>query len=342
MVIFFSSCNDAGNNIILPVLKTMSVSEISQNNAKCSSSIVTSGTDPIIAKGICWSTFSLPTVKNDTTLDGSGSADFVNELKYLSAASTYYVRSYAKTATQTVYGKVVQLTTPPDIGTPNTILNPDLTYGTLTDVDGNVYSTIKIGNQTWMAENLRTTKYRNAELIPEVTDNAKWMNLSTGAQCVYNNLAEANNTKKFGRFYNYYAVSDVRNIAPQGWHVPTTNDWNVLINYLNSNLGVSLSVAQSLAAKTDWMESYTNTAIGCVDANTFTSVNNSSGFSALPSGLRREMGDFDYVSSYCAFWCNEQNNTQTAFFKSLNYYDTKVGSNTYLKQYGLSVRCIKD
>ena len=90
---------------------------------------------------------------------------------------------------------------------------------TVKDIDGNVYHTVTIGTQIWMVENLKTTKYRNGDGIPNVTDNTQWGNLTTWAYCNYNN--DAANGTKYGKLYNWYAVNDSRNIAPTGWHVPT-------------------------------------------------------------------------------------------------------------------------
>src|SRR5665647_3709784 len=107
--------------------------------------------------------------------------------------------------------------------------DPDQTSGTVTDIDGNVYHTVTIGTQVWMVENLKTTKYRNGDPIPNVTDNIAWGALTTGAYCNYNN--DTNNSITYGRLYNWYAANN-RNIAPSGWHVPTVAEWTILITYV--------------------------------------------------------------------------------------------------------------
>lgn len=160
------------------------------------------------------------------------------------------------------------------------IFNPGLTYGTMTDQDGNSYKTIVIGTQTWMAENLRTTKYRNGDPIPNVTGPRAWMDLSSGAYCNYNN-----NTAYppiYGRLYNEYAARDSRNIAPAGWHLPTFQDWRVLITFLDpvavfypdgssSSLIVGLKLKE--AGSAHW-------PVGTTPAT------NASGFTAVPGGER--------------------------------------------------------
>jgi uncharacterized protein (TIGR02145 family) len=115
------------------------------------------------------------------------------------------------------------------------IIADDSNYekGTVTDIDGNIYITVKIGNQWWMAENLKVTHYQNSDVIPEVTDNTQWGGLFSGAWCSYNN--EESNVAVYGRWYNWYAVSDGSNIAPAGWHVPSDEEWQTLVDYLGGD-----------------------------------------------------------------------------------------------------------
>ena len=129
--------------------------------------------------------------------------------------------------------------------------------GTITDFDGNGYQAVKIGNQVWTVENLRTTKYNDGTAIPYVTDSAAWVNLTTPGYCYFNNMVNADSIRKFGALYNWYAV-DTKKLAPAGWHVPTDAEWDTLENYLIANgynwdgTTDSNKIAKSLAAKTDW------------------------------------------------------------------------------------------
>lgn len=343
VLFLLTSCNPAVEmSLQMPVVTTVSIINVTSTTATCESSINYKGSDLIIARGVCWSTKPEPTIKNDTTLNGYGLGSFTSSVINLTAGSTYYVRSYATTANGTWYSNVLQVTTVVDVSLPDPILNPNLTYSTVTDIEGNVYHTITIGSQTWMAENLRVTKYRNGEAIQNETDNTKWKALKTGAYCNYNNNTEPNSNAKFGRLYNFFAVTDKRNLAPTGWHIATVAEWKTLENYLATNLGLSNSIAQALSTTIDWEESTTNGAIGCLDLNTYTSVNNSSGFSALPTGIRSDNGSFGYVKVFCAWWTTTQNIDATSWFRSLNYYGTTLSSNFYNIHYGLSVRCLKD
>ena len=152
---------------------------------------------------------------------------------------------------------------------PNNSNDPTLST-TVTDIDGNVYHTVKIGTQTWMVENLKTTKYKDGSVIPLVTDNSAWYNSLTPAYCWYNNDATSHKDT-YGALYNWYAVSTGK-LAPDGWHVPTNSEWTILENYVSANLGTSGSVVKALSVTTNWITSTSAGAIG----NDLTK-NNSSG-----------------------------------------------------------------
>jgi uncharacterized protein (TIGR02145 family) len=333
-----TACNSTVD--VSSVAITGQLSEVTTTSAKCSGSIQ-SGSN-VIDCGICMATYPDPTINGSVVSSFQNSGSFTCSITDLLPDMTYYVRAYATTSEDTEYGKVIQLTTPAEAGNTLSILNPDLTYGKVSDIDGNEYHTINIGTQTWMVENLSVTKFRNGEAIPTVTDNGKWEKLKTAAQCNYNNNAEANSIRKFGRLYNYFAVKDARNIAPEGWHVATAADWNKLTDYLKNNLGVSKSVAQALASKTDWVESQFPNSIGSLDPETFMPVNNTSGFAALPAGIRADYGLFTAVGVYGSWWVAGETNGNNAGFRSMNNYGSIVGQNNYNQRFGLSVRCIKD
>jgi hypothetical protein len=124
-------------------------------------------------------------------------------------------------------------------GKTTAVFNPNVTYGTMTDLDGNEYKTVTIGTQTWMAENLRTTKYNDGSNIPNVTNNNSWFILRTGAYSNYKNTTNADTIATFGRLYNWYTVNTGK-LAPQGWHVPTNSEWIILTTYLGG-IDVSMS-----------------------------------------------------------------------------------------------------
>lgn len=342
LVLFYilTSCNSTVD--VASIASTGELSEITTTSAKCSGSVLSRGSSAVVDCGICWATYPEPTINGNAVSSFQNSGSYTCSLTDLQPDMTYYVRAYAITSDDTEYGKVIQLTTPIETGNPLSILNPDLSYSKVTDMDGNEYHTINIGNQTWMVENLIVTKFRNGEAIPTVTDNGKWEKLKTPAQCTYNNNTETNSVRKFGRLYNYFAIKDTRNLAPTGWHVATTTDWEELKNFIENNKGVSRSIAQAVAAKTDWSESEFLNSIGALDPDTYMSINNTSGFAALPSGIRADYGLFTGVGVYSAWWVAGETNGNNIGFRSLNNYGTLIGQNQYNQTYGLSVRCIKD
>ena len=197
------------------------------------------------------------------------------------------------------------------------------------DIDGNIYQTIQIGNQEWMAENLKVTRYRNGDDIEYVTDNNQWSNLSTGAYCYYSN--SSSNGDIYGALYNWYAVEedDTRGLAPEGWRVPTDAEWQTLVDYLGGS-----SVAGGKMKET-----------GTAHWNSpNTGATNESGFTALPGGYRNFYnGSFDYLGNYGYFWSATEYSAYYAWSRILVYDSTEVYRNYYdYKQYGYSVRCIRD
>jgi uncharacterized protein (TIGR02145 family) len=213
-------------------------------------------------------------------------------------------------------------------GKTTAVFNSSVTYGTLTDQDGNIYKTVTIGKQTWMAENLRTTKYRDGTAILNVTDNKAWRNLTTGAYCNYNNTESADTIATYGRLYNWYAATDSRNIAPAGWHIPTDAEWTTLTTYLGGN-----SVAGGKMKETGTMH-WTSPNTGAT---------NESGFTCLPSGDNYD-GLFGNFSFSCEYWSSTQYDATDAWSNYLGFWlaDYLHGGNGSSVKYGLSVRLVMD
>jgi uncharacterized protein (TIGR02145 family) len=224
---------------------------------------------------------------------------------------------------------------------PTTYLNPNITYGSVTDIDGNKYATVIIGTQTWMAENLRVTHYTNGDAIPNITNNTNWSYITTGAQCTYYNTTSTDTITKYGRLYNFFAVTDSRNIAPVGWHIPTDAEWTKLTSYVDSHFGNSLNTAKALASTKGW---YSSSRTGDIGNNPV--LNNSTGFSAIPTGCRDDYdGHFNTSVSTSDWWTSSPGNFQTANFCFLS---TNLNTVSYIGRTdnprfnGLSVRCVKN
>ncbi|MCX6309152.1 MAG: fibrobacter succinogenes major paralogous domain-containing protein [Bacteroidia bacterium] len=285
------------------------------------------GGTTITASGVCWSTSATPTTANSKTTDGSASGSFTCSLTGLLSGTTYYVRAYATNSEGTAYGNEVSFTT-------------TTSSGSVTDMDGNVYTTVTIGTQTWMVENLKTTKYSDGTSIPLVSDGTAWAALSTPGYCYYNN--DAANKNIYGALYNWYAVNTGK-LAPTGWHVPTDAEWTILENYLIAN-GYNYDgttsgnkIAKALAASMLWNTSTTVGAIG----NDLTK-NNTSGFTALPGGYRYSNGTFYSIGNYGNWWSSTEYSTTSAWYRNLNCNYSNLNRSVSTKSYGFSVRCVRD
>jgi uncharacterized protein (TIGR02145 family) len=224
-----------------------------------------------------------------------------------------------------------------------TTYSPDMKISNtdqIKDVDQNIYKTVAIGNQLWMAENLKVTKYSDGSEIPYVNDPGLWILTSSGAQCSWFANDPATLTK-YGRLYNYYAVTDKRNLCPTGWHVPSDAEWNTLSTYLLTNGygygGSGTDIAKALAATSSWTNFENAGCIGNDQIN-----NNASGFSALPGGLRNLQGAFYSMGLVGAWYSTTSVNDSDAWFRILNYNNTEFGKYQNKKVVGASVRCLKD
>lgn len=309
-VIFLFSC-EKEDPTQLPEIFTLEVHEISDQSAATGGSIIDDGGGLISAKGVCWSVNPGPTINNNKTTDGIENGDFISFLTGLSPMTEYYVRAYATNSAGTSYGNERSFTT---------------TTTLVEDIDGNNYKTVRIGSQTWMAENLRSTKCNNGEVIPLIIDYKQWWSLETPAYCWYNNDKQKYGDP-YGALYNFYAVTGDCNICPAGWHVPSLEEWDELIQYLGGDgiaggkmktTGLSLWLAPNSGAS------------------------NSSGFSAVPAG-RRYWELFINLGAEASFWSTTINSDEFSYVKTLFYHEQTVNPMGKLaKQAGLSVRCIKD
>ncbi|MDD3051141.1 MAG: FISUMP domain-containing protein, partial [Candidatus Cloacimonetes bacterium] len=212
-------------------------------------------------------------------------------------------------------------------------------YGTVTDIDGNVYQTLIIGNQEWMVENLKVTRYRNGDQIPTGHTNSAWGGLSTGAYCVYNN--DPSNANTYGNLYNWYAVTDTRGLAPAGWRVPSDNDIK--------QLEMALGMTQSQADATDYRGTNQGSQLaGRADLWTNGALENdpqfgSSGFNFLSGGYRSSAsGGFYNMALNGYFWTSTEDYSYYAWHRKLYYDITQVHRYYSIKRDGLSVRCVRD
>ncbi len=196
----------------------------------------------------------------------------------------------------------------------------------ITDIDGNVYGIIQIGEQVWMSENLRATRYRNGEEIPYARTDTAWKNEEVGMRCAYDH--DEGNSKAYGQLYNWYAVDDERGLCPSGWHVPSDDEWN----NLERSLGLS-----SVDAK-QWGSRGVH---GSAMKSEAWDGTNESGFSALPAGLRVSSGDFFNLGDYGKWWSSSPNGGG-AISRGLYSGYSSVNRDDSDPRSGFSVRCVRD
>lgn len=201
---------------------------------------------------------------------------------------------------------------------------PTASANTVTDYDGNAYTTVTIGTQVWMVGNLKTTKYNDGTAIPLVTDNTTWGALTTAGYCWNNN--DATNKNPYGALYNWYAVNSGK-LCPKGWHVPTDVEWNTLITYLGGTTAAGGKLKET--GTTHWTSPNTG-------------ATNETGFTAVGAGYRDNTGSFGGVLNYFTFWSSTLFDTSNSYTGTMRYSDATLQFNPSPNKFGKSVRCIKD
>lgn len=283
----------------LPKVLTEKIAELG-NKIVIGGNITNTGGDVITECGVCWSTNPNPTINNNRTINYSGGQFSSNVIAPLHL-TTYYFRAYATNSVGISYGDEVSFTTPDN---------------RVYDIDGNTYHAITIGTQTWMVEDLKTTRYRNGEIIENVEDNFIWTSLTRSAI-----------STNSGYFYNWYAVNDSRKIAPEGWHIPSDAEWATLTTYL----GLA-SVAGGKLKSTNSQHWF----------NPNTGATNESGFSAIANGMRDNSCIAKLLGSSVYWWSSSEYGTVNAVYRSISNTSSSISDGSIAKQNGLTVRCIKD
>ena len=294
-----------------PILSTIAISNISQTTATSGGNITDDGGQAITERGICYSTNSNPTTASTKITAEGTTGKFTCNLTGLSLNTTYYLRAYAINSIGTAYGSEISF-------------KPQIT-----DYDGNVYTTVKIGTQVWMVENLKTTHYRNGDPIPNTTDNTQWSTATTGAMTWYSN-DKATYNATYGALYNWYAATDPRNICPPGFHVPTAAELTKLHDFLGGDWVAGGKLKE--AGTSHWLSPND-------------SGNNSSGFTGLPGGYRSALdGAFNSLGEDGCWWSSTENGAIYAWSRSLNYFNgyMPLGNGQDEKKEGLSLRLLKD
>ena len=329
----------------LPTVTTTTASNVAEATATCGGTVTTDGGANVIVRGVCYSTSPAPTTADNHTTDGSGTGSFTSSLTGLTAGTTYYVRAYATNSVGTAYGNEVSFTTTAIPTTQDG--QPCPNTPTLTDIDGNTYNTVQIGQQCWMKENLRTTHYANSSAIEQGSST------STTTPYWYYPNNDANNMSTYGLLYNWVAVmngasssnnnpSGVQGLCPSGWHLPSEVEWTQLTDYVSSqNLYMCNSdidyIAKAMASTIGWNSNSNTCAVG----NT-PDENNATGFSAMPAGGYFVNGINNSFGAYAYFWSTTEHNDTRAYRLRLTSAHAYVSHSDNEKVGGFSIRCLKD
>lgn len=317
-----------------PVLITKEITNTTTNSVLSGGTITNDGGSTITARGVCWNSTENPTISDNKTSDGLLSETFQSSISGLDPNKLYYLRSYATHNTGTSYGNEIIVKT---------------YSGTVTDIDGNRYFTTTIGNQTWMAENLKTTRYNNGDLIGTTTPATLDISAETTPRYQWAYAGNESNVSVYGRLYTWFAATDNRKVCPAGWHLASDAEWTTMEAYLNANgynfdgttsFSVYNKIGKSLSAAVSWRLIGIAGSIGNFD---FPAYRNKSGFTALPGGIRRIDGLFNSMNEVAYYWTGTEIDASFAYVRNLYYSNTNTNRIGNMKSdYAFSLRCIAD
>ncbi len=298
----------------VPDLTTTAVTSVGQTTASSGGNVTDDGGASVTARGVVWGTSPSPTVSLSTkTSDGTGKGSFTSAITGLSQGTKYYLRSYATNSAGTGYGSELSFTT----------------SETVTDINGNTYTTVTIGTQTWLSSNLKATKYNDNTAIPNQTVNATWGALTSAAYSDHGNNSA--NVATYGRLYNYYVVESAKNVCPTGWHVPSKAEWETLRNFVSVNSGKKLK--------------------GTGTWSPFDNGTNDFGFNAVGSSYRNgsqpaaeALGAFGTLKLSGELWAKTVDGAGDPYYFSITNNSDNTGINNTIpgKKWGFAIRCLKN
>ena len=330
---------------IAPTVTTSQVTNITVNSATSGGDVNDEGGASVTARGVVWSTSQNPTLENNlgSTSNDSGTGSFTSNLTGLTANTIYYVRAYATNDAVTGYGQQESFTT-----IESTAGNIQPGEG-VTDIEGNFYPSVIIGNQEWMAQNLHVKKYNNGNAIPTGLNDSDWSNTKDGAYSNYNN--DNNISGAYGNLYNWYAVDDARGLCPTGWRVPTDADWIELVDYviaqgfpneLNNPNGAGNALKSCRQVSSPLVGDCATSEHPRWNSHSTHYGKDEFGFSALPGGVRYDYGSFNWMGTDAVYWSSSEHDSTKAWFQDLAFHFGHVFRNNTSKNLGFSVRCVRD
>ncbi len=318
----------------IPTVVTGTTTNITSNTATWFGSVTADGGATVTARGVCWSTSQFPTILDSKTSNGNGLGSFTSYITDLSPNTTYYLRAYATNSLGTAYGNEMSFTT----------LFSHIEYGSFTDSrDRKVYKTVTIGEQEWMAENLAYLPAVSGPTTGSAIETHYYVYGYDGSDVA---AAKATiNYYTYGVLYNFEAANSA---CPDGWHLPSGEEWEQLITYLaNSGYNydgstgrpnTSNKIAKSLATNYGWESSTIQGSVGNTD---YPEYRNKSGFSALPTGYF-EFGRFRLAGSYTFWW--QFSDHDFIYEPGLEMYSDQNSTTIeyQLDVNGFAVRCVRD
>lgn len=317
----------------IPTVETTIINDITQTTAMSGGKITSDGGSSITARGVVWSKGEYPDISLSTkSTDGNGLSTFTSNILGLSENVTYYVRAYATNNFGTAYGAQLSFKSLKEIA-----------YVNFTDQrDGNVYKTIQIGNQTWMAENLRYLPKVEGPFLGYTTSPFYYVYGYIGTSV--SEAKATDNFKTYGVLYNWNAAIEA---VPEGWHIPSDAEWTILENYLSDNGynydgttgGGRDKISKAIASTSGWKSSTTQGAVGNIDYSIY---RNKSGFNVLPGGYRHQTGSFVDLGNSCSLWSTNVLYEHSAWARYIYSNSKGLTRNNSSKDAGFSVRCIKN
>lgn len=320
IVFSLSRCSDPEEPLIIA---TGEITSITTNSAMSGGVIVYGEDNGKMERGLVWSTGHDPSINNysgKSTIH-KREKEYVLPLEGLETSTLYYVRAYVIHGSEVSYGDEKSFRT---------------FYDKMNDSDGNIYYTIKAGNQEWISTNLKTSRYRNGDSIPWIIESFNWESMTKGGMTVYNNDMELQ--EEYGNLYNFYAVIDERGLCPAGWRVPGDGDWK--------DLEIFLGMEPETVHKTGLRGRYVGGMLKERGTKHWLAPNAIAmdliDFSDLPGGYRHPRGQYYSLRRNSNSWTSTGYDKENAWYRNIYFNTAGVNRSIYYKSSGFSVRCMRD
>lgn len=337
-IVYGNELSFTSTTLAIPTVTTMEASHVNLNSALCGGDVVLDGDSYVTRRGVCWSTEELPTLSDGVAEAGEGMGGFTVRLEDLALNTVYFARAFATNIHGTGYGEVLSFKT--------------WAEGEFADIDGNVYPSVVIGEQTWMKENLRVTHYADGRPIHEETRN--WGALPAGfkAYCwQYNDPVSY--ADPYGALYNWAAAMDgaesndsnpgeVQGVCPDGWHLPSDLEWKEMEIFIGMDPAEVDTTSVSLRERGEGFGGRLKEPGYAHWRNPNSSATNFTGFSAVAGGHRVIDGSFRSLGRSASFWTSTKFNTSSVWARGLNFNNSYIRRGYDNMGNGASVRCVKN